>query len=239
MTTGTDPSTAAPSTTAPTAAPSTDPTAPRRVGGREHGWAALRRLGRRAVAMEAAGWRSIGRALFRRPAVPPGASAHRYDSPIRTILVVFLVLSAIEVPIADLLTHRWLAVRFPLLVVGIWGVTTMLGMLCGYVARPHAVGPDGIIARSGAEIEVILPWDDVVSVARRRHALSGAPSVSLTGPDDDQALNLVVQDGTDIDIQLEGQTTIGLPNGTVTVTRVRIAVDDAAAFLDAVRRHIP
>ncbi|WP_129790209.1 hypothetical protein [Promicromonospora panici] len=239
MTTGTNQSTTAPSTTAQAAVPSTDPRAPRRIGGREPGRAGLRRLGRRAVAMEVAGWRSIGRALFRRPPVPHGASAHRYDGPIRTILVVFLVISAIEVPMVDLLTHRWPAVRFPLLAVGLWGVTTMLGMLCGYVTRPHAVGPDGIIARSGAEIEVTLPWDDVTSVAHRRHALSGAPSASLIGPDDDQALNLVVQDGTNIDIQLEGPTTVGLPNGSVTVTRVRIAVDDATAFLDAVRRHIP
>jgi hypothetical protein len=189
--------------------------------------------------MEVAGWRSIGRAVLRRPTVPPGASAHAYDGPIRSVLVVFLVLSAIEIPIVDLLTHRWPAVRFPLLVLGVWGAITMLGMLCGYRTRPHAVGPDGIVARSGAEIEVVLPWDDVASVARRRHPLPGAPAVSLTGPVDDQALNLVVQDGTDIDVRLEGPTTIGLPNGSVTVTAVRFAVDDAAAFLDAVRRHIP
>ncbi|MFD6140771.1 hypothetical protein [Promicromonospora sp. NPDC060271] len=207
------------------------------------GWrlapARLRRLGRRAVAMEAAGWRSIGRAVFRRPTVPRGASAHRYDGPIRSVLVVFLVLSAVEIPMVDLLTHRWPAVRFPLLVLGIWGATAMLGMLCGYLTRPHAVGPDGIIVRNGGEVEVVLPWDDVASVARRRRALAGARPTSLTGPDDDRILNLVVQDATDIDIQLERPTAIRLPNGPATVTQVRIAVDDGAAFLDAVRRHIP
>jgi hypothetical protein len=209
------------------------------LNGRERGLARIRRLGRRAVAMEVAGWRSIGRAVFRRPTVPRGASAHRYDGPIRSVLVVFLVLSAVEIPVVDLVTHRWPAVRFPLLVLGIWGATAMLGMLCGYVTRPHAVGPDGIIVRNGAEVEVTLPWDDVASVARRRRALTGARPTSLTGPDDDQILNLVVQDGTDIDIQLEGPTTIRLPDGPATVTRVRVAVDDGAAFLDAVRRHIP
>lgn len=207
--------------------------------GPERGLARLRRLGRRAVAMEVAGWRSIGRAVFRRPTVPHGASAHHYDGPIRSVLVVFVVLSAVEIPVVDLITHRWPAIRFPLLVLGIWGATTMLGMLCGYVTRPHAVGPDGIIVRNGAEVEVVLPWDDVVSVAHRRRALTDARSTSFTGPDDDRTLNLVVQDGTDIDIELEGPTTVGLPKGPATVNRVRVAVDDGAAFLDAVRRHIP
>lgn len=209
------------------------------LNGRVPGLARLRRLGRRAVAMEAAGWRSIGRAVFRRPTVPRGASAHRYDGPIRSVLVVFLVLSAVEIPMVDLVTHRWPAIRFPLLVLGIWGATAMLGMLCGYLTRPHAVGPDGIVVRNGGEVEVVLPWDDVASVAHRRRALPGARPTSLTGPDDDRTLNLVVQDGTDIDIQLEGPTAIRLPNGPATVTRVRVAVDDGAAFLDAVRRHIP
>lgn len=55
--------------------------------------------------MEAAGWRSIGRAITFRPRVPEGASAHSYDKPFRTVLIIFLALSAIEVPIVDLITH--------------------------------------------------------------------------------------------------------------------------------------
>lgn len=239
MPTGSEPTTKALAATSSTDRAVPDPAAPRRLGTREPGVAGVRRLGRRAVAMEAAGWRSIGRAVLRRPTVPPGASAHRYDGPIRLVLVVFLVLSAIEIPVVDLVTHRWPAVRYPLLVLGVWGATAMLGMLCGYATRPHAVGPDGIVARSGAEIEVVLPWDDVVSVARRRHSLPGAPPASLTGPEDDQVLNLAVQDGTDIEIRLERPTTVTLLNESVTVTCVRIAVDDAGAFLEAVRRHVP
>ncbi|MEV0952021.1 hypothetical protein [Promicromonospora sp. NPDC050249] len=225
--------------TSTSASASASASASTELDGRERGLARLRRLARRAVAMEAAGWRSIGRAVLRRPTVPRGASAHRYDGPIRSVLVVFLVLSAVEIPMVDLVTHRWPAIRFPLLVLGIWGATAMLGMLCGYLTRPHAVGPKGIIVRNGGEVEVVLPWADVASVAHRRHALAGARPTSLTGPDDDRTLNLVVQDATDIDIQLEGPTAIRLPNGPATVTRVRVAVDDGAAFLDAVRRHIP
>lgn len=211
---------------------------PRRIGPDVRGGARARYLTRRALAAEWAGWRNIGRAIARRPRVPPGASAHPYDAPIRTVLIVFLVLSAIEVPIIDLITHPWPAVRFPLLALGIWGVLTMVGMLLGYYTRPHAVGPRGIRVQNGGEVDIDLPWEVIESVERRRRALS-ARSLSLTGAPDDQALNQVVQDGTDIDIALERPTVLRLPAGDVVVTSVRIAVDDVGAFLDAVRTHIP
>jgi hypothetical protein len=140
--------------------------APRRTGPALTG-ARARHLVRRALAAEAANWRSLDRVLFGRRRVPAGASPHGYDRPVRTVLVIFLVLSIVEVPVVDLLVHPWPAVRFPLLALGIWGVLTVLGLLCGYLSR------------------------------------------------------------------------LDLHQGTVTVSRVRIAVDDPAAFLDAVRTHIP
>lgn len=213
--------------------------APRRIGPALTGSDRIRYLVRRGAAIEAAGWRSIGRALTFRPRVPHGASGHSYDGPIRTVLIVFLVLSAIEVPIIDLITHPWPAVRFPLLALGIWGVVTMLGMLLSYVTRPHAVGPAGIRVRSGGEVDIDLPWADIASVERRRRSLPEAPTLSLTGSGDTTVLNHAVQDGTDIDIELEQPTRLTLPHGTVTVSTVRISVDDTAAFLDAVRTHIP
>jgi hypothetical protein len=214
-------------------------TRPRKIGPELHGSARTRHLIARATAMEAAGWRSIGRAIALRPRVPAGATAHSYDKPFRTVLVVFLALSAIEVPIVDLITHPWPAVRFPLLVLGIWGVLTMTGMLLSYYTRPHAVGPAGIRVRNGGEVDIDLCWDVIASVERRRRPLADSPSLSLTGSNDDQVLNHVAQDGTDIDINLEAPTLIRLPQGDVTVSAVRISVDDTDAFLHAVRTHIP
>lgn len=74
---------------------------------------------------------------------------------------------------------------------------------------------------------------------RRQHALSGAPQLSLTGVGDGQALNQVIQDHSDIEITLEQPTLLRLPQAEVTVSTVRISVDDPTAFLDAVRTHIP
>ncbi|MBW9094107.1 hypothetical protein JNB62_10465 [Microbacterium jejuense] len=213
--------------------------APRRIGAERHGADRIRHGLRRALAAEAAGWRSLGRVLARRPRVPAGATAIGYDRPVRTVLIVFAVLSLVEIPIMDLLFRGIPAVRWPMLALGVWGVLTVVGMLCAYVSRPHAVGPAGIRVRHGGEVDLELPWEAIASVERRRIGLSGAPALSLTGEGDEQVLNQVVQDFADIEITLERPTALRLPQGDVTVSAVRVSADDPAAFLEAVRRHIP
>jgi hypothetical protein len=218
-------------------ATTTAATGPRKIGPDLHGTEKVRYLLRRALASEAASWHSIGRFIARRPRVPAGASGHGYDAPIRAVLVTFLVVSIAEIAVIDLLARPWPVVRLPLLVVGIWGALAMTGMLLGNCTRPHAVGSAGIRVRHGGGIDIDLPWDAITSVTRRRRLLSGAPALSLTGEGDDQTLNQVVQGGTDIDIELERPRRIRLPQGEITASRIRIAVDDPDAFLEAVRTH--
>jgi len=183
---------------------------------------------RRATRMEAAGWASIGRVLARRPSVPAGATGFRYDASFRATLITFLFVSGVEVVAVDLVTHRWPWVRFPLLVLGVWGVLFMLGMLLGYVSRPHAVGPAGIRLRSGGEVDLDLPWEVVRSVTPRRRRVPDAPAFCLSGPPEEQTLHHVVEERTDSEIALERPVTFELPEGPVTVTRVHLAVDDPA-----------
>ncbi|MVA75911.1 hypothetical protein GC722_07735 [Auraticoccus sp. F435] len=194
---------------------------------------------RRAVRLEAAGWASIGRALTRRPWVPPGATGFRYDGATRGTLVAFLCVSIVEVVAVDLVVHPWPWVRFPLLVLGIWGSVFMLGMLLGCITRPHAVGPAGIRLRNGGEVDLDLPWEVVHSVTPRRRRVPDAPTLCLSGPPEDQTLHHVVDGRTDMEIRLERPVTLSLPQGTVTVTRIHLAVDDPRGFAEAVRRHIP
>lgn len=194
---------------------------------------------RRAVRREGAAWSSIFRFMFRRPRVPAGTLGFGYDKPIRGILVTFVVLCVIEVPIIDLLVHPWPWVRIPLLVVGIWGALFMVGLLCGYLTRLHSVGPEGIRVRSGGEVDLDLPWDVVASVSRRRRSVASQKAFTLIGEGDEQILNCLMQDQTQIGIELEGPTRLMLPTGGVTVRKMRISVDDPPAFLDAVSRFMP
>lgn len=193
----------------------------------------------RAIALEAAGWRSTGRWLARRPVVPDGAEGHRYDGPIRVLLWAFLIVSAVELVAVDVLTRPWPWIRIPMLVLGVWGVLFMLGMILSYTTRPHAVGPAGIRVRSGGEADLDLPWAVVAGVSRRHRHVGKAPEWGLSGEGEAQVLHHVVQESTDVEVALEGPTTLLLPNGEVTVARVHLSVDDPVAFLESVRRHMP
>lgn len=201
---------------------------------------------KRALRMELAIYASIGRFIARRPAIERGGAGFGYHRPVLTVLIIFIVLSAVEIPIFDLVVHRWPAVRIPLLVLGIWGLTWMLGLLCAYLVRPHTVGPAGIRVRAGLETDVLLRWDDIASVARRlRVDEPKSPKIVETGDGADAArmLLLRVNNETVIEIELERPSPVLLPGhgaagGAQLVDAVRIWVDDPTAFMDEVRTYL-
>jgi hypothetical protein len=196
----------------------------------------------RALRVELSIYANIGRFIARRPAIPREAAGFGYHRPVLTVLVIFIVLSAVEIPIVDLIVHRWPAVRIGFLVLGIWGVTWMFGLLCAYLMRPHTVGPDGIRVRQGLEIDLHLSWDDIASVARVKR-VDEPKSPRFEETDDARVLVFRMQDETDIEIELERPTLVRLPGlapkgGEQVITGLRIWVDDPRAFMYAVRTHL-
>lgn len=209
-------------------------------------WGRIASFAKRALVMELRVYSSIGRLIARRPAIEAGGAGFSYHKPVLTILVIFIVLSAVEIPIIDLIVHRWPAVRIGLLILGIWGLTWMVGLLAAFLTRPHTVGPAGIRVREGLEIDVQLSWDDIASVALDRRV--DEPKSSRFGEADashgGRELSLRMQDETNVEIELERPTMVRLPGlppkgGAQQVTRVRLWADDPKAFLAAVRQHIP
>ena len=197
---------------------------------------------KRALLLELRIYANIGRFIARRPAIPRRAAGFGYHKPVFTVLLIFIVLSAVEIPIVDLIVHRWPAVRIAFLILGIWGVTWMFGLLCAYLMRPHTVGPDGIRVRQGLEVDIPLSWDDIASVARvKRVDEPKSPRIEET--DASRTLVYRMQDETDIEIELERPTVVRLPGhgprgGEQTITGLRIWVDEPAAFMDEVRKHL-
>ncbi|UIP58379.1 hypothetical protein [Agromyces marinus] len=196
----------------------------------------------RALRLELRIYASIGRLIARRPAIAPGASGFGYHAPVITILWIFIVLSAVEIPILDLIVHRWPVVRITVLVIGIWGLTWMIGLLAAYLMRPHTVGPDGIRVREGLETDVLLAWDDIASVARERR-IDEPKTPKVTEADGTRTLSLRMQNETAVLIELERPTRVRLPGqpprgGEQVVDHVRIWVDDVDGFMAAVRREI-
>lgn len=201
-----------------------------------------RRIGsflHRALIVELRVYSSIGRAIARRPAVPAGGTGVGYHRPVLTVLIIFIVLSAVEIPIIDLIVHRWPAVRIPLLILGIWGLTWMIGLLCAMLLRPHSVAAEGIRVRSGLEIDVLIPWSAIASVAIHRQVDEPKqPRVVATGTGCVYAERM--QDETTIEIQLEHPLAIRLPGlpprgGEHLITSVRLWADDPRRLLDAAR----
>ncbi|SFR79544.1 hypothetical protein SAMN05428970_2578 [Agromyces sp. CF514] len=200
------------------------------------------RMLRRALVVELRIYANIGRFIARRPAIAPGAVGFSTHKPVFTVLMIFIVLSAVEIPIVDLVVHRWPAVRIAFLVLGIWGVTWMFGLLCAHLMRPVTVGPDGIRVQQGLELDVHLTWDDIASVARRK-VVDEPKSLRIVETDVARTLALRMHDETSITIELERPTVVRLPGeppkgGDQEITALRLWVDDPAGFLDEVRRHL-
>jgi len=196
----------------------------------------------RALRVELSIYANIGRFIARRPAIPREAAGFGYHRPVLTVLVIFIVLSAVEIPIVDLIVHRWPAVRIGFLVLGIWGVTWMFGLLCAYLMRPHTVGPAGIRVRQGLEIDLPLTWNDIASVARVKR-VDEPKSPRILETEAGRTLAFRMQDETVIEIELERPTIVRLPGhrpkgGEQEITAVRIWVDDPKAFMDEVRKHL-
>ncbi|MFH8248762.1 hypothetical protein ACH3VR_00160 [Microbacterium sp. B2969] len=197
----------------------------------------------RAVLMELKIYSSIGRAIARRPAIDPGGSGFSYHRPVMTILIVFIALSALEIPILDLIVHRWPVVRIVVLIIGIWGLTWMIGLLCAYFMRPHVVSPRGLHIREGLEIDIFLNWDDIASVARVRQ-VDPPKTARFTTTDGRTQLSLRMQDEVNIEIRLERPTTVRLPGrppkgGAQEAEIIRIWTDNPVGYLKAVDEHMP
>ena len=193
-------------------------------------------LAKRALRLEVGVWQSLYRFAFRRPRVPAGATAYGYHQPVLSVLIVIIVMSAVELVVIDVVVHRWSYIRVPLLVLGIWGLTWMLGLLFGFLTRPHAVGPDGIRVRSGAEVDIPLSWDQIESVSVRKQVTDSKAPKLIHGAEG-SVLRLAVQHETNVEIRLRRPITAVLPWGKPAVTGLRIYVDDARSFVQQALRH--
>ena len=195
-------------------------------------------LAKRATLAEIRSYQSIYRFVLRRPRVPAGARGFRYHEPVLTILIVFIALSAVELVAVDLIVRRWPYVRIPLLVLSIWGLIWMLGFLFGMLTRPHAVGPEGIRVRYGAEVDIPVPWAAVDTVAVRRHRVEDRQPKVTVNDQGEATLHLRIANETNLRIELDRPTELKLPHGGETVNVIAYYADDPKGFLDEVRRYI-
>lgn len=183
---------------------------------------------------EAEGWVSLARWITRRPRVPAGATAFPNSAPIVPLLIAFAVVSAIEVVVVDLIVQRWPVVRIICLVLGIWGVTFMLGMLASARMTPHAVGPAGLLVRSGTAVRQAVGWAQIESITAKTYVREQSKSIQVDGP----VLYLVMQSATNVAVRLREPVTVRLPDRDVEVIEIRFHADDPAALVAAAGSHL-
>ncbi|MEV4757538.1 hypothetical protein AB0J86_20835 [Micromonospora sp. NPDC049559] len=200
-------------------------------------------LARRAMAYESAMWSSFFRWVLRRPGTDqPDAEPFSYLGVVRPILIMFIVLSAVEIPIFDLIVSHlvpWRPARWIVLALGVYGLVWMLGLLAMLQLHPHLLDDDGIRVRNGATLDVRIAWADVEAVHKRYRSLPSSKGVQLERDDDGLVVNLGVGSQTSVDVTLRWPTRLALPSGpSEPTTRVRLYVDDPDAFVAAARRRL-
>ena len=96
------------------------------------------------VRLEIGIWRSLFLWIFRRvPGSGPRSEDFGYAKEVTPIIVVFVFLSALEIPVVHVLIP-WPVVKLALLIVGVWGVLWMVGYLAGMRVVRHLIDADGI-----------------------------------------------------------------------------------------------
>lgn len=196
------------------------------------------RLARRAVTYELGMWRSLYRWVFRRPASrDPGAVAFGYSGMVTSLLIVFIVVSAIEIPVIHLVVP-WEGLRLALDALGVYGLLWMFGLLASLRVYPHIVADPGLRVRNGFSLDVTIAWDDIDTIRSRGRDLPG-PTVQVDHAEAGTVLKIGMMRQTNIDVTLRRPVSVPVAktNGEP-VSELRFYADDANALIAAARRHL-
>jgi hypothetical protein len=194
---------------------------------------------RRAIAYELGMWRSLYRWVLRRqPALPDGAQAFGSTAAVTPVLWTFIVLSAIEVPVAHLLLP-WETVRKVVLALGAYGLIWMIGMLAILRTHPHIVGESGLRVRRGFTVEVSVPWEAIASVAKVTRTLPSSRTVQVERTGSGLVAHIVELSQTNVDVTLRDPMPLPLAKtGGEPVSALRFYADDPAALVARARQHL-
>lgn len=192
-------------------------------------------LASRAAAYESAMWGSLFRWLR---GERPGPGSFGYVGITRPILLVFLVLSLVEVPLFDWLVRLivpWAWVRWVVLALGVYGVIWMFGLLAMQTLSPHLVTPRGLRVRSAPRTDLEIEWGEIAAVHPRVRPLAENKTIMYDG----EALIIAAGGQTNVDVVLHAPRTFDLPQGTgKPVKVVRLHADDNDGLVAAVRAHL-
>lgn len=200
---------------------------------------AMLRLLRFVVRYEIGMWRSLYRWVFRRPEkLRPGDRTFSYVGAVTTLMWIFIIVSAVEIPIFELILP-WETVRKVVLGLGVYGLLWMFGLLASYKVHPHVVGEAGLRLRQSVTLDHTVPWAsiDTVRVNRRSMPPEGQTQVERDG--DRVTLSLGMASQTSVDVLLREPVTVPVRKARgLGVTELRFHADDPEALVEAARARL-
>ncbi len=197
-------------------------------------------LARKAVTYELRMWKSLFVWVLRLPLVKgPGAQAFSYASMLTPFFIVFIAVSAIELPILHMLLP-WETVRFFADVAGVYGLFWMIGLLAAMRVHPHVASEEGLRIRYGFGVDVSIPWDAIAGVRYRGRSVERTRTVQCEQTDAGMVLSVAVNKQTNVDLVMREPTIFeALPQtNDEPVVELRVYADDPKAFVARVRDGI-
>ena len=183
--------------------------------------------------MEVDGWRSLYLLALKRTAAPAGAKVFSYYLETRTILFVFLGLSAIEIPIFDLVLSRWPAIRWPFLVLGIWGFLFMLGIYAGLRVHPHFVTNKELVIYAGPNFRLAIPKEQIYSAFFDERNFETSKGFQVDEAEGDLRINLVTMNQTNVSLEFKRPLLVTKGPKSYEVRQLAFFADDARSLVEA------
>ncbi len=193
----------------------------------------ITRLLRLSVRMELDGWRSLYLLARRQTVAPAGARVFSYYLEMRTILFVFIGLSAVEIPIFDVVLSRWPAIRWPILILGIWGFLFMVGVYAGLKAHPHFVIQELLVVHSGPNFKVTIPKSQIYAAFVDERTFETSKGFQIDDVEGQTRVNLVTMSQTNISLELKSPVIVTKGTRNYEVSRLDFFADDPRGLVDA------
>ncbi|MFI6262215.1 PH domain-containing protein [Micromonospora sp. NPDC051006] len=197
------------------------------------------RLLRMSVRYEIALWRSLYRWIFRRPErLAPGDETFGYSGAVMTLLWIFIIVSAIEIPILELILP-WELVSNIALGLGIYGLIWMFGLMASLRVLPHVVGEAGIRIRNGISLDYTIPWSAVETLRVHRRSMLPEGQTQVEPNATGVTLMLGLGSQTSIDVLLREPIEVPVRKARgAAVTELRFHADDPEALVAAARARL-
>ena len=128
--------------------------------------------------------------------------------------------------------------RLAILILGIWGVTFMLGYTAGLVTTPHAVGPAGLRIRYSHSFDLPIDWSDVAAVRTQWQGLAESKTFQVRPSSAGPVLHVALGSETNTAVTLRHPITVPLPSGEVSVVAVHFHADDAKGLVRSAQRYL-